>query len=171
MLASGDEERRSQIEASQERRSHGTRRSTASAMIDAEIEADSGGEEELIPSSGFLASVMECVEEEAAAPPPIPFPVEAGRPRHSARRRSLRLGRGRAVSLRACPQLSSARAHPAASLRASMRYSRRVGWLGGAGAGRLAALLAALAPPGRTWRAAVSRAGRDSAALYSEHLL
>jgi hypothetical protein len=32
------------------------------------------GEEELIPSSGFLASVMERIEDEAAAPPPIPFP-------------------------------------------------------------------------------------------------
>jgi hypothetical protein len=31
-------------------------------------------EEELLPSSGFLASVMERVQEEAAAPPPIPFP-------------------------------------------------------------------------------------------------
>jgi hypothetical protein len=31
-------------------------------------------EPELIPSSGFLASVMERVEEESAAPPPIPFP-------------------------------------------------------------------------------------------------
>jgi len=31
-------------------------------------------EEELIPSSGFLASVMERVESEAAAPPPISFP-------------------------------------------------------------------------------------------------
>jgi hypothetical protein len=31
-------------------------------------------EEALIPSSGFLASVMESVREEAAAPPPIPFP-------------------------------------------------------------------------------------------------
>lgn len=31
-------------------------------------------EEELIPSSGFMASVMERVEEEAAAPAPIPFP-------------------------------------------------------------------------------------------------
>jgi hypothetical protein len=31
-------------------------------------------EEELIPSSGFLASVMEAVQQEAAAPPPIPFP-------------------------------------------------------------------------------------------------
>jgi hypothetical protein len=31
-------------------------------------------EEPLIPSSGFLASVMERVHEEATAPPPIPFP-------------------------------------------------------------------------------------------------
>ena len=31
-------------------------------------------QEELMPSSGFLARVMERVEEEAAAPPPIPFP-------------------------------------------------------------------------------------------------
>jgi hypothetical protein len=31
-------------------------------------------EEELIPSSGFAASVMERIREEAAAPPPIPFP-------------------------------------------------------------------------------------------------
>jgi hypothetical protein len=31
-------------------------------------------EEELLPSSGFLASVMERVQEEAAAPQPIPFP-------------------------------------------------------------------------------------------------
>jgi hypothetical protein len=31
-------------------------------------------EEPLLPSSGFLASVMERVRDEAAAPPPIPFP-------------------------------------------------------------------------------------------------
>ena len=31
-------------------------------------------EEKLIPSSGLLASVMNRVREEAAAPPPIPFP-------------------------------------------------------------------------------------------------
>jgi hypothetical protein len=31
-------------------------------------------EDPLVPSSGFLASVMERVHEEAAAPPPIPFP-------------------------------------------------------------------------------------------------
>ena len=32
------------------------------------------GEEELIPSSGFLATTMERVREEAACPKPIPFP-------------------------------------------------------------------------------------------------
>jgi hypothetical protein len=32
------------------------------------------GEEELIPSSGFLSSVMERIHDEAAVPPPIPFP-------------------------------------------------------------------------------------------------
>jgi hypothetical protein len=31
-------------------------------------------EEELVPSSGFVTSVMERVREEAAAPRPIPFP-------------------------------------------------------------------------------------------------
>jgi hypothetical protein len=31
-------------------------------------------DEELLPSSGFLAGVMEQVQREAAAPPPIPFP-------------------------------------------------------------------------------------------------
>jgi hypothetical protein len=31
-------------------------------------------EEPLVPSSGFLSSVMECVHEEAGAPAPIPFP-------------------------------------------------------------------------------------------------
>lgn len=32
------------------------------------------GDGELIPSSGFLSAVMQRVEEEAVAPPPIPFP-------------------------------------------------------------------------------------------------
>jgi len=31
-------------------------------------------EEEITPSSGFLSAVMERVQEEASAPPPIPFP-------------------------------------------------------------------------------------------------
>ena len=43
-------------------------------MTDERIDAILGEEEELVPSSGFLASVMERVREEAAAPPPIPFP-------------------------------------------------------------------------------------------------
>jgi len=37
-------------------------------------------EPELIPSSGFLASVMERVQEESAAPPPIPFPWKRALP-------------------------------------------------------------------------------------------
>ncbi len=32
------------------------------------------GEEELVPSSGFAAAIMDRVREEAAVPPPIPFP-------------------------------------------------------------------------------------------------
>ena len=43
-------------------------------MTDERIDAILGAEEELVPSSGFLAAVMERVQAEAAAPPPIPFP-------------------------------------------------------------------------------------------------
>ena len=39
-----------------------------------EIESILATEQELIPSSGFLASVMERVQEEARTPAPIPFP-------------------------------------------------------------------------------------------------
>ena len=45
-----------------------------SGMLDAKIEAILASKEDLIPSSGFLASVMERVQEEAVAPRPIPFP-------------------------------------------------------------------------------------------------
>jgi hypothetical protein len=48
--------------------------SSRTAVIDAEIEAILAGEAELVPTSGFLASVMESVQQEASAPPPIPFP-------------------------------------------------------------------------------------------------
>jgi hypothetical protein len=41
---------------------------------DLEVDRVLCGEESLLPSSGFLAAVMERVEEEAAAPEPIPFP-------------------------------------------------------------------------------------------------
>ncbi len=43
-------------------------------MTDERIDAILAAEEELVPSSGFLAAVMERVQAEAAAPPPIPFP-------------------------------------------------------------------------------------------------
>ena len=42
--------------------------------IDAEIGHILATEEKLIPSLGFMASVMERVGQEAALPPPIPFP-------------------------------------------------------------------------------------------------
>ncbi len=50
------------------------------AQIDIEIETILAGEAELIPSSGFLASVMERVAEEAALPAPIPFPWKRAMP-------------------------------------------------------------------------------------------
>lgn len=43
-------------------------------MTDRRIDEILHKEEELVPSSGFLSAVMERVREEAAAPPPIPFP-------------------------------------------------------------------------------------------------
>ncbi len=39
-----------------------------------ELDRIVSGQDEIMPSSGFLASVMEAVREEAAAPKPIPFP-------------------------------------------------------------------------------------------------
>jgi hypothetical protein len=44
------------------------------AGIEGEIDHILATEEELLPSSGFLSSVMERVQEEAAVPQPIPFP-------------------------------------------------------------------------------------------------
>ncbi len=37
-------------------------------------------EQEIIPSSGFVASVMDAVRHDAAAPPPIPFPWKRALP-------------------------------------------------------------------------------------------
>jgi hypothetical protein len=47
-----------------------SRTETEPTAIDRILAAD----DQLVPSSGFLATVMERVREEAAAPPPIPFP-------------------------------------------------------------------------------------------------
>jgi hypothetical protein len=44
------------------------------ARIETEIGRILAGEDELMPSSGFAASVMEQVRQEAALPAPIPFP-------------------------------------------------------------------------------------------------
>jgi hypothetical protein len=38
------------------------------------------GEEALVPSSGFVASVMDRISQEAALPPPIPFPWKRALP-------------------------------------------------------------------------------------------
>lgn len=38
------------------------------------VDAILASEEPIVPSSGFAAAVMQRVREEAAAPPPIPFP-------------------------------------------------------------------------------------------------
>lgn len=49
---------------------------TQSTRLDQILAAD----EELIPSSGFLNAVMERVQEETSAPPPIPFPWKRALP-------------------------------------------------------------------------------------------
>lgn len=49
-------------------------RTIQNAALDAEIEAILAAEQPLIPSSGFLASVMESVRQEATAPPALSFP-------------------------------------------------------------------------------------------------
>jgi hypothetical protein len=50
------------------------RHEESDSMEPTEIDRILATEEALIPSSGFLASVMEQVQEEAATPAPIPFP-------------------------------------------------------------------------------------------------
>jgi hypothetical protein len=47
-----------------------TEQETKMVAIDRVLAAEEG----LIPSSGFLTAVMERINQEAAAPPPIPFP-------------------------------------------------------------------------------------------------
>jgi hypothetical protein len=43
-------------------------------MNDHELDQTLMEREEIVPSSGFVASVMEAVQQEATAPTPIPFP-------------------------------------------------------------------------------------------------
>ena len=53
---------------------------SASQQPTAEIDRILAAEEALIPSSGFVSTVMDRVREQAAAPPPIPFPWKRGLP-------------------------------------------------------------------------------------------
>jgi hypothetical protein len=43
-------------------------------LKDEEIDRILASEEDILPSSGFHASVMEAIHREASTPPPIPFP-------------------------------------------------------------------------------------------------
>jgi hypothetical protein len=56
-----------------------TRTSHSEAQYN-EIDSILATEDALVPSSGFLTSVMERVHEEAAAPAPIPFPWKRALP-------------------------------------------------------------------------------------------
>jgi hypothetical protein len=47
---------------------------------DAEMDRLLSRQDEILPSSGFVASVMDSVRREAAAPPPIPFPWKRALP-------------------------------------------------------------------------------------------
>lgn len=49
-------------------------------MRDLDLDRDLSKEEEILPSSGFAASVMEAVQRDAAVLPPIPFPWKRALP-------------------------------------------------------------------------------------------
>ena len=49
-------------------------------MKDDEMDRILSRQDEILPSSGFTASVMDAVRREAAAPPPIPFPWKRALP-------------------------------------------------------------------------------------------
>jgi hypothetical protein len=52
----------------------------STGLIESRIEEILASDEEIVPSSGFLSTVMERVHEEASAPPPIPFPWKRALP-------------------------------------------------------------------------------------------
>ncbi|MGA7412970.1 MAG: hypothetical protein WBW33_21010 [Bryobacteraceae bacterium] len=43
-------------------------------MTDDDLDEVLGRKDDIVPSSGFAAAVMEAVRREASAPPPLPFP-------------------------------------------------------------------------------------------------
>jgi hypothetical protein len=52
----------------------------STGVVEIRIDEILATDEELVPSSGFLSAVMERVQEEASAPPPIPFPWKRALP-------------------------------------------------------------------------------------------
>ena len=59
---------------SQPKKELARRAMAGTAAVDPVVDRILAGEDALIPSSGFAASVMERVRDEASAPAPIPFP-------------------------------------------------------------------------------------------------
>ena len=49
-------------------------------MTDDDLDQVLGREDDIVPSSGFAAGVMEAVRREASAPPPLPFPWKRALP-------------------------------------------------------------------------------------------
>jgi hypothetical protein len=49
-------------------------------MTDDDLDHVLGREDDIVPSSGFAAGVMEVVRREASAPPPLPFPWKRALP-------------------------------------------------------------------------------------------
>ncbi len=66
---------RNQIDESQS-----TQTSTPTEMQPTRMDRILASEEPIVPTSGFLSAVMERVEQEAAAPKPIPFPWKRALP-------------------------------------------------------------------------------------------
>jgi hypothetical protein len=49
-------------------------------MTDDPVDRILSREDDILPSSGFVSSVMEAIRQEAATPPPIPFPWKRAAP-------------------------------------------------------------------------------------------
>ena len=83
-------------------------------------------EEEIVPSSGFAASVMEAVRREAAVPPPIPFPWKRAWPMVALAGAAIMLVPIAIVMI--IPQLAAAPAAPA-SAEGMALWSHLPGWM------------------------------------------
>ena len=82
-------------------------------MRDEDIDLMLSRDDNIVPSSGFTASVMDAVTREATAPPPIPFPWKRALP-------------GRATALSAAGWIAGALVLTLGSVAFSIRMARRV---------------------------------------------